>query len=396
MIIAHPMYNYSGNTAAGNGPRHRRNQAIWMRFASNSLKWPSRLRRSWSVFDLAGREKSIGELEVEAATAGFWDDPVSAQRKMQELGKLQQSVELWRGLQSQICDLAELTELAIENDDESLSDELTAETNDVANRLARAEMQLTLSGPYDDRPAILTIHSGAGGTDSHDWVEMLTGMYAGWAASDGRQVQVLDTAYGDEAGLRTSTMEIGGEHAFGYLNAEVGVHRLVRMSPFDPARRRQTSFARVEVLPAVVGEDTEVEVRPEDIKMDFFRSSGPGGQNVQKVASAVRLTHVPSGIVVSCQTERSQHQNRDYAMRILRAKLLARQEEERERELSTLRGERVSAEWGNQIRSYVLHPYKSVKDHRTDHQTGNTDAVLAGEIDGFIEAYLVSKLGDGD
>ena len=352
------------------------------------------MRRSWSVFDLAGREKSVGELEAAAAAAGFWDDPASAQRKMQELGKLQRSVELWRGLQAQIGDLAELTELAIETGDESLADELTAETEDVKNRLARAEMELTLSGPYDERPAILTIHSGAGGTDSHDWVEMLTGMYAGWATSDGRPVQVLDTAYGDEAGLRTSTMEIGGEHAFGYLNAEVGVHRLVRMSPFDPARRRQTSFARVEVLPAVVGEDTEVEVRPEDIKMDFFRSSGPGGQNVQKVASAVRLTHVPTGIVVSCQTERSQHQNRDYAMRILRAKLLARQEEERERELSTLRGERVSAEWGNQIRSYVLHPYRSVKDHRTDHQTGNTDAVLSGEIDGFIEAYLVSKLGE--
>ena len=313
---------------------------------------------------------------------------------MQELGKLQQSVELWRGLQSQVADLAELTELAIETDDESMADELTSETTDVANRLARAEMQLTLSGPYDERPAILTIHSGAGGTDSHDWVEMLTGMYAGWAASDGRPVQVLDTAYGDEAGMRTSTMEIGGQHAFGYLNAEVGVHRLVRMSPFDPARRRQTSFARVEVLPAVVNEDAEVEVRPEDLKMDFFRSSGPGGQNVQKVASAVRLTHLPSGIVVSCQTERSQHQNRDYAMRILRARLLARREEEREQELSTLRGERVSAEWGNQIRSYVLHPYKSVKDHRTDYQTGNTDAVLGGDIDGFIEAYLVSRLGD--
>ena len=367
-----------------------------MNYASNSPRWPSSWKRSWSVFDLAGREKSISELEKEAAEAGFWDDPSSAQRKMRDLGKLQQSVELWRGLQSQVGDLAELTELAMENDDGSLEGELTAETDDVANRLVRAEMELTLSGPYDDRPAILTIHSGAGGTDSHDWVEMLTGMYAGWATSDSRSVQVLDTAYGDEAGLRTSTMEIGGQHAFGYLSAEVGVHRLVRMSPFDPARRRQTSFARVEVLPAVVDEDAEVEVRPEDLKMDFFRSSGPGGQNVQKVASAVRLTHLPSGIVVTCQTERSQHQNRDYAMRILRARLLARREEEREQQISSLRGERVSAEWGNQIRSYVLHPYRSVKDHRTDHQSGNTDAVLAGSIDGFIEAYLVSKLGDQD
>ncbi len=350
----------------------------------------------WSVFDLADRQKSVAELEAEAAAAGFWDDSTTAQRKMQELGQLQQSLVLWSGLQSQVADLLELTDLAIENDDDSLVDELTDETNAVAAALAKAEMQLTLSGQYDGRPAILTIHSGAGGTDSHDWVEMLTGMYAGWATSGKRPVQVLNTAYGDEAGLRTSTLEIGGDHAFGYLNAEVGVHRLVRMSPFDPARRRQTSFARVEVLPAVLEDDSEVQIRPEDVKMDFFRSSGPGGQNVQKVASAVRLTHMPTGIVVTCQTERSQHQNRDYAMRILRAKMLALREEERAKQLSTLRGERVSAEWGNQIRSYVLHPYRSVKDHRTDHQTGNTDAVLAGDIDGFIEAWLVSKLGDAD
>jgi peptide chain release factor 2 len=318
---------------------------------------------------------------------------MAAQRKMQELGKLQQSVELWRGLQSQVADLLELTSLAIESGDESVADELTAETATAAASLARAEMELTLSGPYDDRPAILTIHSGAGGTDSHDWVEMLTGMYSSWAATRDRPVQVLNTAYGDEAGLRTSTLEIGGQHAFGYLNAEVGVHRLVRISPFDPARRRQTSFARVEVLPAALDDDADVELRSDDLKMDFFRSSGPGGQNVQKVASAVRLTHLPTGIVVSCQTERSQHQNRDYAMRILRAKLLALREEERAQELSALRGERVSAEWGNQIRSYVLHPYKSVKDHRTDYQMGNAEAVLGGDIDGFIAAWLVSRLG---
>jgi peptide chain release factor 2 len=312
---------------------------------------------------------------------------------MQELGQLQQSVELWRGLQSQVADLLELAELAIENDDDSLADELAAETVIVAANLTRAEVQLTLSGTYDNRPAILTIHSGAGGTDSHDWVEMLTGMYAGWAATGSRPVQVLDTAYGDEAGLRTATLEIGGPHAFGYLNSEIGVHRLVRMSPFDPARRRQTSFARVEVIPAALDEESEVEIRPDELKMDFFRSSGPGGQNVQKVASAVRLTHLPTGVVVTCQTERSQHQNRDYAMRILRARLLALREAARAQQISNLRGDRVSAEWGNQIRSYVLHPYRSVKDHRTDYQTGNTDAVLAGGIDEFIDAYLVNKLG---
>ena len=348
----------------------------------------------WSGFDLAGKETAATRLEAAAAAPDFWGDPANAQRKMQQLGQLRQSVELWRGLQSQAADLLELTDLAIANGDDSLAAELAAETGALTSALARAEMELTLSGPYDHRPAILTIHSGAGGTDSHDWVEMLTGMYAGWAAAGGRPLQILNTAYGDEAGLRASALEIGGSCAFGCLNAEVGVHRLVRISPFDPASRRQTSFARVEALPAVPDDDTEVSIRPDEIKMDFFRSSGPGGQNVQKVASAVRLTHLPTGIVVSCQTERSQHQNRDYAMRILRARLLAKREEERARELSSLRGARVSAEWGNQIRSYVLHPYKSVKDHRTDYQTGNADAVLAGDIDGFIEAYLVSQLGD--
>lgn len=348
----------------------------------------------WSGFDLAGKATAAARLETAAAAPDFWDDPANAQRKMQQLGQLRQSVALWRGLQSQAADLLELTDLAIANGDDSLAAELAAETGALTSALARAEMELTLSGPYDHRPAILTIHSGAGGTDSHDWVEMLTGMYAGWAAAGGRPLQVLNTAYGDEAGLRASALEIGGSCAFGCLNAEVGVHRLVRISPFDPASRRQTSFARVEALPAVPDDDTEVSIRPDEIKMDFFRSSGPGGQNVQKVASAVRLTHLPTGIVVSCQTERSQHQNRDYAMRILRARLLAKREEERARELSSLRGARVSAEWGNQIRSYVLHPYKSVKDHRTDYQTGNADAVLAGDIDGFIEAYLVSRLGD--
>lgn len=365
----------------------------WKNCANNLKTCPPSWTRSWSGFDLSAREESIAQLEKEASAPGFWDDAAIAQRKMQELGKLQHSVELWQGLRSQVADLLELTSLAIESDDESVADELSVETASAAANLARAEMELTLSGPYDDRPAILTIHSGAGGTDSHDWVEMLTGMYSGWATTSNRPVQVLNTAYGDEAGLRTSTLEIGGQHAFGYLNAEVGVHRLVRISPFDPARRRQTSFARVEVLPAADDDDSEVELRSDDLKMDFFRSSGPGGQNVQKVASAVRLTHVPTGIVVSCQTERSQHQNRDYAMRILRAKLLALREEERAQELSALRGERVSAEWGNQIRSYVLHPYKSVKDHRTDYQIGNADAVLGGDIDGFIEAWLVSRLG---
>ena len=218
-------------------------------------------------------------------------------------------------------------------------------------------------------------------------------MYVRWAESHHRPVQVMDLSYGEEAGLRSATLEIGGQHAYGYLRSERGVHRLVRLSPFDPAHSRHTSFAQVEAVPAAEAE-SEVVVRPEDLKMDFFRSSGPGGQNVQKVSTAVRLTHLPTGIVVTCQTERSQHQNREYAMRILQARLLARQNEERSQELSKLRGERLAAEFGSQIRSYVLHPYKLVKDHRTDHQSTNPEAVLNGDLNGFIQAFLLSRVGE--
>jgi peptide chain release factor 2 len=313
---------------------------------------------------------------------------------MQQLGHLKDSVTLWRDLQAQANSLLELTGLALEEGDYSLQDQLETETEQLSDTLAREEINLTLAGPYDDRPAIVSIYAGAGGTDSQDWAEMLLRMYVCWAEDRKRPVQVMDLSYGDEAGLRGTTLEIGGPYAYGYLLAERGVHRLVRLSPFDPNHLRHTSFAQVEVLPAALEEETESSIRPEDIKMDFFRSSGPGGQNVQKVASAVRLTHLPSGIVVTCQTERSQHQNREYAMRILRARLLDRENQERAEELARLRGERAAPEWGNQIRSYVLHPYKSVKDHRTDFQSTNPDAVLEGDLDGFIEAYLMSRVGE--
>ena len=331
-------------------------------------------------------------MELESATPGFWDDPREAQRKMQQLGRLKDAVTLWRGLQTGSKNLLELTELALAEEDYSLQEELEAEARTITRSLAREEVNLTLSGPFDDRPAIVTIHAGAGGTDSQDWVEMLLRMYAKWAELQARPVEIMDLSYGDEAGLRNATLEVGGPHAFGYASAERGVHRLVRLSPYDPNHLRHTSFAVVEVIP-VSDEEAEVTVRSEDLKLDFFRASGPGGQNVQKVASAVRLTHVPSGIVISCQNERSQHQNREFALRILRAKLLARQNEQRAEELAKLRGQRVSPEWGNQIRSYVLHPYKSVKDHRTNHQSTNPDAVLAGNVDEFIQAYLMSKVG---
>ncbi len=331
-------------------------------------------------------------MEQEAAGAGFWDDHREAQRKMQDLGRLKNTVELWRGLQSRTADLRELADLATQEEDTSLEEQLEAEADEVAGILAGEEINLTLSGVYDDRPAIVVIQAGAGGTDSQDWTEMLLRMYARWAEIQARPVQVMDMSYGEEAGLRSATLEIGGNYAFGYLNAERGVHRLVRLSPFDPNHLRHTSFAVVEVMPASE-EEAEVNVRQEDIKFDFFRASGPGGQNVQKVASAVRLTHLPTGIIVSCQNERSQHQNREFALRILRAQLLARQNEERAEELAKLRGERVSPGWGNQIRSYVLHPYKSVKDHRTNHQSTNPDKVLDGDLGEFIEAYLLSRVG---
>ena len=310
---------------------------------------------------------------------------------MQQLGRLKEIVALWRGLQSQAATLLELTDLAIADADAALTAELTAAINQLAQDLAREEIALTLAGPYDDRPAIVSIISGAGGTDSQDWAEMLLKMYGRWGETQKRPVQVMDLAYGDEAGLRSATLEVGGPYAYGYLSAERGVHRLVRLSPFDPNHLRHTSFAQVEVLPAAA-EEEEIVVRPEEVKLDTFRSSGPGGQNVQKVASAVRLTHLPSGLVVSCQTERSQRQNREYAMRILLARLLARQNEQRAKERAQLRGERVAAEWGNQIRSYVLHPYQSVKDHRTNYQSTNPAAVLDGDLNDFIAAYLISRL----
>jgi peptide chain release factor 2 len=332
-------------------------------------------------------------MEREAGEPGYWDDHQSAQMKMQQLGRLKDTVNLWRGLESSSKNLVELTSMALEENDASLQEQLEVESADLSQRLAREEINLTLSGPYDDRPAIVSIHAGAGGTDAQDWAEMLLQMYCQWAENGKRPLDVMDLSYGEEAGLRGATLEIGGAHAFGYLLAEQGVHRLVRLSPFDPNNLRQTSFAQVEILPTSE-DDPEVEVRSEDIKMDTFRSSGPGGQNVQKVASAVRLTHVPSGIVVTCQNERSQHQNREFAIRILKAKLLARQAEEKAKQVANMRGERSANEWGNQIRSYVLHPYKSVKDHRTNLQSTNPDAVLGGDIDKFIEAYLMSKVGE--
>ena len=266
--------------------------------------------------------------------------------------------------------------------------ELETEVAAIEVDLEKRSFTAMLSGKHDRDSAILAIHAGAGGTDSQDWAGMLERMYLRWAESRGFQTEILDITLGEEAGIKSVTIAIEGEYAFGYLRSEKGVHRLVRLSPFDAAHRRHTSFTLVEILPQVAMDEAEINIEPGDIKMDVFRSSGAGGQNVQKNATAVRLTHLPTGIVVTCQNERSQSQNREFAMRILRARLLELKQAEREEERAVLRGEYTKAEWGSQIRSYVLHPYQMVKDHRTDHETGNTQAVLDGDLDEFMEAYL--------
>jgi peptide chain release factor 2 len=308
---------------------------------------------------------------------------------MRELARLREDVEAWRGLNQRLADALELTSLA----DEGLRSEIEQEADSIRSEVERRESAARLSGPYDPDDAILSIHAGAGGTDSQDWAAMLQRLYLRWAERRGYKTEILDQAEGEEAGIKSTTLAVNGEYAYGNLRAEKGVHRLVRLSPFDSAHRRHTSFALVEAYPQVERED-QVEVNPADLRIDTFRSAGAGGQNVQKNETAIRITHIPTGIVVSCQNERSQTQNKENAMRVLRARLLDLRRQEQEEELAKLKGEHVKAEWGSQIRSYVLHPYQMVKDHRTEFETSNTSAVLNGDIDGFIEAYLRSSIGD--
>jgi peptide chain release factor 2 len=303
---------------------------------------------------------------------------------MKNLAELRDEVENWRQLEKRIQDALELASL----DDESLRPDIEKEIDQIEAEVARRELSTLLSGPYDKGNALLAINAGAGGTDAQDWAAMLERMYLRWAERRGYQTEILDMTEGEEAGIKSVTIAVNGRYAYGYLRAEKGVHRLVRLSPFDAAHRRHTSFAQVEVLPDIGEDDPEIVINPEDLRIDIFRSSGAGGQNVQKNATAVRLTHIPTGIVVTCQNERSQLQNRENAMRVLRARLLEIKREEQEKQLAELRGEYTKAEWGSQIRSYVLHPYQMVKDHRTEYEVGNAQAVLDGDLDGFIEAYL--------
>jgi peptide chain release factor 2 len=323
----------------------------------------------------------------------LWADQMEAQAFTKRLSLLQEELGEWNGLGRRAGELRELLDLATEEEDESLAAELEAEVAALTKDLDRSEFRLLFQGEYDAESALLAVHAGAGGTDSQEWVERLLRMYLMWAESRGFKARMIDSSLGEEAGFKSVTVEVNGKYAYGYLKAERGVHRLVRLSPFDAAHRRHTSFALVEVLPSIENE-TEVEIDANDLRIDTFRSSSAGGQHVNKTDSAVRITHVPTGIVATCQNERSQAQNRAMAMKVLRARLLERELREKEEEQARLKGEHVSAEWGNQIRSYVMHPYTMVKDHRTDLERGNVEAVLNGALDDFIEAYLRSTIDE--
>lgn len=331
--------------------------------------------------------REIEELEAKSAAPGFWDDLENSQAVLQKTGKLKNKVAAYDKISSSYEDLLVLIEMGDEEGDLSLIEEITASIDELENDVAALRLQTLLTGEYDANNVILTFHAGAGGTEAMDWVQMLVRMYNRWGERHGFAVKILDFLDGDEAGLKSATMLIEGENAYGYLKSESGVHRLVRVSPFDSSGRRHTSFASIEVMPEI-SDDIEIEIREEDIKMDVFRSSGAGGQHINKTSSAVRLTHIPTGIVVACQNERSQFQNRDQAMKMLKSKLLEIKEREHLEKIEDIKGVQKEIAWGSQIRSYVFMPYTMAKDHRTGFESGNINAVMDGEIDGFIDAYL--------
>jgi peptide chain release factor 2 len=355
-------------------------------------RWPRRSTSTGGVFDVAGKQKEIERLEALTNAPDFWADQQAAQQTLRQLGPLRAIATTWTELGQQVEDLLTLHELAEAEADDVAREEVAGELERLQQRLGELEFQLALSGEYDAGDAILAIHASEGGTESQDWAEMLLRMYLRWAEKRGYKAEVLETTPGEEAGIKSATVEIRGEYAYGYLKSERGGHRLVRISPFDSAKRRHSSFALVEVMP-LVERDVDIEVDPDDVETDVYRSSGAGGQHVNKTSSAVRLTHKPTGIVVTCQNERSQSQNREVAWRILRSKLLERRLEEIEVEQRRLKGEHVGAGFGNSIRSYVLNPYTMVKDARTGYETSNTQAVLDGSLDDFMRAWLHSQIG---
>lgn len=340
-----------------------------------------------TIFDVPGKQKLIHELEARMGKQDFWQNGQRAARVSKEASALKNVVEKWEAFSKEVNDLADLVELADEAQDDEISAEITAALEKMATEIEALELESMLAGPDDTKDAILAIHPGAGGTESQDWAQMLLRMYNRWAERRGYSVQVMDLQAGDEAGLKSATIEVTGAYAYGYLKAEVGVHRLVRISPFDANHRRHTSFASVFVY-AEAGEDLEIELNESDLRVDTYRASGAGGQHVNKTDSAVRITHIPTNIVVQCQTERSQHRNRDNAFKYLRAKLHAHYMEEERKKMAEIEKGKMDIAWGSQIRSYVLQPYTLVKDHRTGIDTGNVDNVLDGDIDAFIEGFL--------
>ncbi|WAA09812.1 peptide chain release factor 2 [Fervidibacillus albus] len=354
-------------------------------------KTAKRLADFRGSLDLENKETRIMELDEIMADPNFWNDQEKAQSVINEANGLKEQVNEFKEL-NEIYENLEITfELLKEEEDPDLKAELESELGVLGKRLNDFELHLLLSGPYDKNNAILELHPGAGGTESQDWGSMLLRMYTRWAEKKGFKVETLDYLPGDEAGIKSVTLLIKGHNAYGYLKAEKGVHRLVRISPFDASGRRHTSFVSCDVMPEFTG-DVQVDIRSEDLKIDTYRSSGAGGQHVNTTDSAVRITHIPTGIVVTCQSERSQIQNREKAMNMLKGKLYQRKLEEQERELAEIRGEQKEIGWGSQIRSYVFHPYSMVKDHRTNVEVGNVQAVMDGDIDRFIDAYLRSTI----
>ncbi len=338
-------------------------------------------------FDISNLKLKLKELEETTNSEDFWQNPEKTTPILSQIKSIKNKLEIYNKIETEIFNIEGLNDLLLVEYDKELADELIENTSNLEKEIEKLEIQTLLSGKYDKNNAILTLHPGAGGTESQDWVEMLYRMYSKWAASNGYTVKELDYLEGDEAGIKSVTFLISGENAYGYLKGEMGVHRLVRISPFDSGGRRHTSFASLEVLPEI-SEDVELDINVQDLRIDTYRASGAGGQHINKTDSAVRITHIPTNIVVSCQSERSQIQNKETAMRMLKSKLLELKEKEHKDKIEDLKGVQKDIAWGSQIRSYVFCPYTLVKDHRTNYEVGNVEAVMNGDLNGFMESYL--------
>lgn len=356
------------------------------------------MKELYNILDMDKAKAEIAELQAESGKEGFWDDLENSQKVMQKIKRHEASIDSFNKLNAKLEDTITMIELTLEEgaeEDDEVVQEIKSDAHHFKNELESMKLTTLLTGEYDSKNAILTFHAGAGGTEAQDWAEMLFRMYNMWAESHGFKVTTLDYLDGDEAGLKSASILIEGLNAYGFMKSESGVHRLVRVSPFDSSGRRHTSFASLEVMPEMSEADTNIEIRPEDLEIDFYRASGAGGQKVNKTSSAVRLTHIPTGIVVSCQTQRSQYQNKDYAMKMLMSKLVEIKEREHLEKIEDIKGVQKEIAWGAQIRSYVFMPYTLVKDHRTNFENGNIGAVMDGDLDGFINAYL-TELSHGN